>query len=59
MFILEVHESIQAYTPRMFLGYMSKCGIDNSWFFVNNSLASTRDVASCGIFNILYLEIKN
>jgi hypothetical protein len=33
IFILKVHQGIQAYTPRIFLNYISKCGIDNSWFF--------------------------
>jgi hypothetical protein len=30
IFILEVHQGIQVYTPRIFLAYMSKCEIDNS-----------------------------
>jgi hypothetical protein len=30
IFILEVHQGIQAYTPIMFLNYMNKCGIDNN-----------------------------
>jgi hypothetical protein len=33
IFILEAHKDIQTYTPNFFLGYMSKCRIDNSWFF--------------------------
>jgi hypothetical protein len=50
MFILEVDQGVQAYTPKSFLSYMSKCEINNSWLFVDNLLVPTK-VVSCDVFN--------
>jgi hypothetical protein len=50
IFILEVDQGVRTYTPKSFLGYMSKCEINNSWLFVDNLLVPTK-VISCDIFN--------
>jgi hypothetical protein len=51
IFILEVHESIQAYTPRIFLGTQTSEEIIIADYFVDSFLAPTM-VASCHILNI-------
>ncbi len=40
--ILEVHQSIQTYTPNFFLSYINKCKLDNSWFFCKLLLGTSK-----------------
>jgi hypothetical protein len=54
IFILEVRQGIQAYTLRIFLNYMSKCGIDHNWFFCKFYLTFNKGVhMDMSLYNLI------